>query len=46
MTAPRDIVDSLECVLSIYFSGVRHNLRSAFILCDETVEVALRSIET
>jgi hypothetical protein len=43
VTAPRDIVDLLECVLSIYFSGVRHNLRAAFILCDETVEVTLRA---
>jgi hypothetical protein len=34
-------VDSFECVLSIYFSGVRHNLRAAFILCDELVEVTL-----
>lgn len=37
----RDIVDSFECVLSIYFSGVRHNLRAAFILCDELLEVTL-----
>lgn len=43
MAAPRDIVDSLESVVSVYFSGVRHNLRAAFILCDETVEVALRA---
>lgn len=43
MTAPRDIVDSIECVLSVYFSGVRHNLRAAFILRDETVEVTLRA---
>lgn len=39
MTAPRDIVDSLESVLSIYFSGVRHNLRAAFILCDGLIEL-------
>jgi hypothetical protein len=43
MAAPRDIVDAWECVLSIYFSGVRHNLRAAFILCDEAVEITLRS---
>jgi len=43
MAAPRDIVDALECVLSVYFSGVRHNLRAAFILCDEIVEVTLRA---
>ena len=41
MAAPRDIVDSLECVLSVYFSSVRHNLRAAFILCDEMVEVTM-----
>jgi len=39
MTVPRDIVDSLECVLSVYFSGVRHNLRAAFILCDGLIEL-------
>jgi hypothetical protein len=43
MSAPRDIVDALECVLSVYFSGVRHNLRAAFILCDEAVEVTMRA---
>ena len=43
MAAPRDIVDSLECVLSVYFSGVRHNHRAAFILCDELVEVTPRA---
>lgn len=42
MSAPRDIVDSLESVLSIYFSGVRHNLRSAFILCDGLVELTCK----
>ncbi len=39
MAAPRDIVDALECVLSVYFSGVRHNLRAAFILCDGLIEL-------
>jgi hypothetical protein len=42
MSAPRHIVDSLECVLSIYFSNCRHKERAAFILCDELVEVACR----
>lgn len=43
MSAPREILDALECVLSVYFSGVRHNLRAAFILCDEMVEVTMRA---
>lgn len=42
MSAPRHIVDSLESVLSIYFSNCRHKERAAFILCDELVEVACR----
>jgi hypothetical protein len=42
MAAPRHIVDSLECVASIFFSNVRHNLRAAFILCDELVESACK----
>jgi hypothetical protein len=32
MPAPRDIIDSLECVISVYFSDVRHKHRAAFIL--------------
>src|ERR1700682_2451126 len=43
MAAPRDIVDALECVLSVYFSGVRHNLRAAFILCDGLVELTCKA---
>lgn len=47
MAAPRDIADSLECVLSVYFSGVRHNLRAAFILCDGLVELTCKAkVET
>lgn len=42
MTAPRHIVDSLESVLSLYFSNCRHKERAAFILCDELVEVSCR----
>lgn len=37
--APRDIIDALECVLGVYFSSVRHNLRAAFILCDGLIEL-------
>jgi hypothetical protein len=42
MSAPRHIVDSLESVLSIYFSNCRLKERAAFILCDELVEVTCR----
>lgn len=42
MASPRHIVDSLESVLSIYFSNCRHKERAAFILCDELVEVTCR----
>lgn len=42
MAAPRDIVDALESVLGVYFSGVRHNLRAAFILCDGLVELTCK----
>jgi hypothetical protein len=42
MSAPRHVVDALESVLSIYFSGCRHKERAAFILCDELVEVVCR----
>jgi hypothetical protein len=43
MAAPRDIVDALERVLSVYFAGVRRNLRAALIPCDATVEAATRT---
>jgi hypothetical protein len=39
MPIPRDIVAALECVISIFFSDVRHKNRAAFILCDELVEM-------
>jgi hypothetical protein len=42
MPVPREIVDALESVLGVYFSGVRHRERAAFILCDELVEVACK----
>jgi hypothetical protein len=42
MPAPREIIDSLESVLGVYFSGVRHRDRAAFILCDELVEMACK----
>jgi len=42
MGAPREIVDSVESILGIYFSGVRHSARAAFILCDELVEMSCK----
>ena len=42
MSAPRHIVDSLESVLSLYFSNCLHKERAAFLLCDELVEVTCR----
>jgi hypothetical protein len=42
MPAPRQVKDALECVLSVFFSSARHNLRAAFILCDELVEITCR----
>jgi hypothetical protein len=44
MPAPRDIVDSLECVTSVYFSDVRHRNRAAFILADELVEMCCKAL--
>lgn len=43
MPAPRDIVAALECVMSIFFSDVRHKNRAAFILCDELVEMTCKA---
>lgn len=43
MPAPRDIVAALECVVSIFFSDVRHRNRAAFILCDELVEMTCKA---
>ncbi len=43
MPAPRDIVAALECVISIFFSDVRHRNRAAFILCDELVEMTCKA---
>ena len=42
MSAPRHIVDSLESVLSLYFSNCLHKERAAFLLCDELIEVTCR----
>lgn len=42
MPVPADITDALESILDIYFSGVRHRERAAFILCDNLVEMACK----
>lgn len=42
MEPPREIEDSLESVIGIYFSDVRHRARAAFILCDELVEMTCK----
>lgn len=46
MAAPRDIIDALECVISLYFSDVRHRARAAFILADELVEMCCKALAT
>lgn len=43
MSAPRDIVDALESLVSIYFSDVRHKHRAAFILTDELAEMTCKA---
>lgn len=42
MPVPREIIDSLESVLGIYFSRIRHRERAAFILTDELVEMTCK----
>ncbi len=44
MAAPRDIIDALESVVSLYFSDVRHKQRAAFILADELVEMTCKAL--
>lgn len=43
MITPPEIIDALESVLDIYFSGVRHRERAAFILCDNLVEMTCKT---
>jgi len=43
MSTPPEIIDTLESVLEIYFSGVRHRERAAFILCDNLVEMTCKT---
>lgn len=44
MAVPRDILDALECVGSIYFSDVRHKTREVSILSDELVEMCCKGL--
>ena len=43
MPAPIEILDSIESIFDIYFSGVRHRERAAFILCDNLVEMVCKT---
>ncbi|MGI8906777.1 MAG: hypothetical protein ACR2IE_09840 [Candidatus Sumerlaeaceae bacterium] len=35
-------MDSLEAVMTVFFSNARHNARAAFLLCDSLVETTCR----
>jgi hypothetical protein len=41
--APPEVIDAFESVMDIYFSGVRHRERAAFILCDNLIEMACKT---
>ena len=43
MPAPPAILDALDSVIDIFFSGVRHRERAAYILCDNLVEMACKT---
>jgi len=43
MPAPIEIIDALESVIDIFFSGVRHRERAAFILCDNLLEMVCKT---
>lgn len=43
MPAPIEIIDNFESVLDIFFSGVRHRERAAFILCDNLFEMTCKT---
>jgi DNA-binding protein len=43
MNAPPRIIDALESIMDIYFSGVRHRERTAFILCDNLIEITCKT---
>ena len=43
MNSPPDIIEALDSILEIYFSGVTHRERAAFILCDNLVEMTCKT---
>jgi len=43
MYAPREIIDFFESIVGIYLSDIRHKERSAFILCDNLVELSCKT---
>ena len=42
MYAPKEITDYLEPIISTYLSDFRHKERSAFILCDNLIELSCK----
>lgn len=43
MAAPGEIIATLESILGIFMSDIRHRERAAFILCDNLVEMACKT---
>ena len=43
MACPREILDAFELVIDIFFSGVEHRERAAFILCDNLIEMTCKT---
>ena len=43
MNAPRELTDSLESILGILFSDIKHKERATFILCDNLVELCCKT---
>jgi len=43
MPAPEEIIDSLESIVTIYLSDIRHRERATFILCDTLIEMACKT---
>lgn len=43
MAAPGEIIDTLETILGIFLSDIRHRERAAFILCDNLVEMTCKT---
>lgn len=42
-TSPAEIMDAFESILDIFLSDIRHRERTAFILCDNLVEMACKT---